>query len=527
MPDHAHHSRHRTTGHGLTGKTRYVAEQAPRAAERVGAGAVVITSLTNAAAAEIGSRVDGLPDGNIGTLHSICLRIGPHKGKPVADGPTQVKRFNRRTGYDVHALRGNDPYDTPVAVREHDLLSELALARSAMVPREQWSPDLQDFAHEWEAFKSENDAIDYLDMIEGAPPEPPGKIMFVDEAQDLSALEVDLLHRWEDRLEHLVLVGDPDQALYTWRGADPEQVFGHYDNRIVLSCSYRVPRQIQQAANRLIERLHEPERWEPTGEEGAVVDRHFPVDGVSRIVRPVLHEVLHERAQGMTTMLMATCSYMLDPFMKVLREDGVPYHNPFAPGVAHFNPLSQDPAKLVALFQRGGTLSYGEVHTLTWQLSDGYFREGGYDWLRSKAQDKDEEGRPADWAALEEAMVPDLVRVLRTGDGRAWAGMFPGGEVTWKSLDYPLRAMHEYRHGTLPSVLIGTIHSFKGAQADSVHVLGEIPPVQLRNHGGAIERLRHSPEHVRQFYVAMTRAEHKLTCWSTWKNSADFGRHHY
>jgi hypothetical protein len=69
-----------------TGKTHFLTQQAARAADKYGPDGIQIVSLTRTAAAEIRSRVEGLPDHNCGTLHSRCLRgLGVKRGELTAD----------------------------------------------------------------------------------------------------------------------------------------------------------------------------------------------------------------------------------------------------------------------------------------------------------------------------------------------------------------------------------------------------------------------------------------------------------
>ena len=99
--------------------------------------------------------------------------------------------------------------------------------------------------------------------------------MFVDEAQDLDLLEMSLIRKWGTQTESLYIVGDPDQAIFTWRGADPTAFTAAeipQENRQVLAQSYRVPVAVHAQAVRWISRVQgrEPVEYRPRDHEGEV-----------------------------------------------------------------------------------------------------------------------------------------------------------------------------------------------------------------------------------------------------------------
>jgi DNA helicase-2/ATP-dependent DNA helicase PcrA len=83
--------------------------------------------------------------------------------------------------------------------------------------------------------------------------------ILIDEFQDISPLDLQLI-RAIARLHRarIVIVGDDDQAIFEWRGAspsyilNPERWFGSSFETFVLEKNYRCPKNIVQAADRLI-----------------------------------------------------------------------------------------------------------------------------------------------------------------------------------------------------------------------------------------------------------------------------------
>jgi DNA helicase-2/ATP-dependent DNA helicase PcrA len=82
--------------------------------------------------------------------------------------------------------------------------------------------------------------------------------LFVDEFQDVNPLQFRLLEAWRgDRLD-LCIVGDPNQAIYAWNGADPTLINKLADRipgteTVTLQSNYRSSPQIVATANRVLE----------------------------------------------------------------------------------------------------------------------------------------------------------------------------------------------------------------------------------------------------------------------------------
>ena len=83
--------------------------------------------------------------------------------------------------------------------------------------------------------------------------------IIVDEFQDISAVEMRLVDILSDQYRNLMIVGDPDQNIYEWRGSDVKLLVEfdkcHEPTRtIILNQNYRSTPQILKCANTLIEK---------------------------------------------------------------------------------------------------------------------------------------------------------------------------------------------------------------------------------------------------------------------------------
>ena len=115
--------------------------------------------------------------------------------------------------------------------------------------------------------------------------------LFVDEFQDVNPLQFALLQAWLGPDSTLVVVGDPDQAIYGWNGADPElldEIHRHLPGTAVvhLRTNFRSTPEILSAAGRILDREPQP-AVRPAGPEPdvRVLDGAQEAVEVARAVR--------------------------------------------------------------------------------------------------------------------------------------------------------------------------------------------------------------------------------------------------
>ena len=84
------------------------------------------------------------------------------------------------------------------------------------------------------------------------------KHVLVDESQDTFPMGVAILERIVPH--NIFVVGDPDQTLYRFAGADPEHNLFRYSNIVKLQTNYRSDTRLVRAANRLIRHNYSEDR---------------------------------------------------------------------------------------------------------------------------------------------------------------------------------------------------------------------------------------------------------------------------
>ena len=84
---------------------------------------------------------------------------------------------------------------------------------------------------------------------------PKFKVIFVDEAQDLSPLQWKMYDLLNSNSDDVYLAGDDDQAIYTWAGADVNRFINEPAKERVLSKSRRIPKKVQELSSIVISRI--------------------------------------------------------------------------------------------------------------------------------------------------------------------------------------------------------------------------------------------------------------------------------
>lgn len=487
-----------------SGKTTTLSKWASQAAEKYGGENVIIGSLTKTAASEIRSRSTDVPRENVGTLHAHAYRSLSEDGYRVI-GPKEAAEFNE----DVPAL-----FQLPITRTDTDdvapaqgssMAAKVDLLRARRIPVKDYPPQAQQFSSLYAAFKDRNHLIDFTDMIEIANHrvDCPAKYIIMDEAQDCSALEFELLQKWADQATGVVIAGDDDQAAYEWRGASVDAFLGFSDKQEVLPRSYRLPVKVKEYVDRWIHKISNRKEkiYDSRDEIGHVA--HLDFNDPGEIVD-------HALRQPGTSMILTTCGYMTLPFVAALKERAEPFCNPYrATGdyASTWNPMASGGERAVTAAD-----SLRAFLTLphTFAMAHRWVKEVSASWLEhgTKAMLKREKDN--------DSLVPvdTLVSLL----GPEGFSALMNKDVSWflkRVKDPKRRSMLAYRsrvyrkHGTkgldpTQDLVIGTIHSVKGGQADNVYVVPDLSGAGREAFGE-----REAPI-IRQFYIGMTRARQSL-----------------
>jgi DNA helicase-2/ATP-dependent DNA helicase PcrA len=283
-----------------TGKTRVITHRvAALLEEGVRPWEILAVTFTNKAAAEMRERIEGLcaarpnlqpemvRDLWVGTFHAICARILRRHGEVLG----LSRRFTIYDTDDQRTLMRNVLKDMKVSkdlATPGVVLSTIDRAKNRGFGRSQLDrlgvedPLRDTVAEAWKAYEERcraADACDFGDLLvltvrllerasEGdgqlADLDPVARLcsrfrhVVVDEYQDTNPVQARLVELLSPRAE-LCVVGDDDQAIYGWRGADVAQILDfpqrHPDTRVIrLEQNYRSTEFILRCADAVIRR---------------------------------------------------------------------------------------------------------------------------------------------------------------------------------------------------------------------------------------------------------------------------------
>ena len=318
--------------------------------------------------------------------------------------------------------------------------------------------------------------------------------LFVDEYQDVNPAQAALLEGWRGTTSDLCVVGDPNQAIYAWNGAEPTfltEFCAREPEATVLHLedNFRSTPQILAVAASVL------------GDEARVLRPHCP-DG--RL--PAVRSHVDERAEAMSVARS----------VRDRRRPGTPWSN--------IAVLARTNAQLVVMEEtlrtagipykvRGGSpfLDRVEVHDAITALRR---RPGAFpdriSWLADTVRE-DVEDTPA--ASERRGNLAELVRLSE--EYLAASGVATvEGFVGW--LDATLRGDTGAR--PIDGVELATFHAAKGLEWPIVFLVGlerGLIPIGHAKTPDAIDEER------RLLYVAITRAEHELHL--SWARERTFG----
>ena len=293
-----------------SGKTRVLTQRIAYLIEEkhVNPWNILAITFTNKAAEEMRERVDSIVGFGaesiwVSTFHSMCVRI--------------LRRYIDRLGYDTNfTIYDTDDsksvmkeickrlnIDTKI-YKERALLSEISSAKDELISPEEYNLNtMGDFSkrrvaeayREYQDTLKKNNALDFDDLIAKTVElfrmnpdvldsyQERFRYISVDEYQDTNTAQFELVRLLSRKYRNLCVVGDDDQSIYKFRGAnirnilDFEKVFP--EAKVVkLEQNYRSTQTILDAANAVIRNntaRKDKRLWTDQGEGEKVHFRRF------------------------------------------------------------------------------------------------------------------------------------------------------------------------------------------------------------------------------------------------------------
>lgn len=348
----------------LAGRIAYLSGE-----RHVPATSILAVTFTTAAAAALRHRLAsilgaGATQVDIATFHALGLRIVRHWGSELG------------FGYRVPAVYGRD--DARAVLREVAAAFGLLLAPEGPAQRSDpwavsaselaraverfrlrcthgggsWDDDefdeelLRPLSAAYEALLHERTAIDYASMLslplhlfDRQPRalrmvQDAYRFVMVDEFQDACHLQYAFVRRLVELHDNLVVVGDPNQSIYKWRGAEPNHLLGFTEafpqaRVVVLNQNYRSTGRLVGLSNAVAAPLsYRPDSWtdNPPGLPARVYSAADEADE-ARFVATEIGRLLRDRQiehPGQAAVLLRT-NAQARVIVLALRGAAIPY----------------------------------------------------------------------------------------------------------------------------------------------------------------------------------------------------------
>ncbi|HEX3541427.1 MAG TPA: ATP-dependent DNA helicase UvrD2 [Acidimicrobiales bacterium] len=506
-----------------SGKTRVLTRRIAYriATERADAGHVLALTFTRRAAGELGARLRalGIRDRlSAGTFHALAYAQLRQYWADRGEAPPQL--LDRKARLLAPLVVGRRDVEG-AALR--DLAAEIEWATARLIAPEGYPaaasaagrqpPAPADavaalFAR-YQAEKKRRRLADFDDLLERCAAVLEGdpgfaavqrwrwRHLFVDEFQDLNPLQYRLLSAWLGDRQDICVVGDPNQAVYGWNGADPSLLTSlparwPGTEVIYLDDNHRCSPQVVAAAARVLGSAdHHPRSSRPDGPPTVV--RAFPTDAGE--AAGVVSELRQAHAAGRPwshlAILMRT-NAQIGAFEAACRAAQVPYR------LAGARPFLDDPIiqSLVTDIGRRRDIPLAAVVADLAELGE-----------RSPVSDSHIPDRPAAARVLA-GLAADYQRLeLRPT---------VEGFVSWLG---PATSRDRLDEG-VSGVTISSFHRAKGLEWPAVWVTGLEDGLVPISHARTAES---ETEERRLLYVALTRAGDELHC--SWAEARHFGDH--
>jgi DNA helicase-2/ATP-dependent DNA helicase PcrA len=511
-----------------SGKTRVLTR---RIAWRVAAGTadprhVLALTFTRRAAGELSSRLHQLGVRDqvaAGTFHSLAYAQLRRRWADRGEHPPAL--LDRKVRLLAPLLPRRTASGSGAWVQPADVASEIEWAKARMITPQRYEeeaaasgrktplplPAVARIYVRYEEDKARRGLVDFDDLLAlcasaiEADPEFAAtqrwrfRHLFVDEFQDVNPAQFRLLEAWRGGRPDLCVVGDPNQAIYAWNGADPSFLTG-FSSRLPgsavvhLDDNYRSSPQVLAVANVVIGGRHRLRAHEPDGPLPTVTS--FPTDreeamGVARAVR---RRHGGGRPWSDTAVLTRTHAQLV-LFEEAMRSTGIPFR---VRGSARF--LSQPEIR--------------EALGLLRRLPPATPMAEAVEDVVAVAREASEATEAAGGESAERAAnLESLARLAREH-----LAAEPGGSVAG-FLSWLVATLRSDEPDTATdAVELATLHAAKGLEWPVVFVAGleqGLVPI------GHAETPEAKAEERRLLYVGLTRARRELHC--SWAEKRTFG----
>ena len=424
---------------------------------------------------------------NFRTLHSYAFnQLGMTKEKMM--GRDDYKEFGEKCGIPIKIAKFSDSDGTFNSDNEYlTIINTAAVKRIDLLEYYDSRQNILDIerntlfllAEELKRFKKEKGLKDFndllLDYIEKESTNS-FKVLFIDEAQDLSLIQWEMVRKLWANAEKTYIAGDDDQAIFKWAGADVDHFIAlkeEVNDIKILDQSYRIPGgPIHELSQRIISQVQNrfDKKYKPREEQG-VLKRYSDITQV-------------DMSEG-NWLVLSSANHFLDDAKDLCELQGWYYQ---------FKGMNSVPLKLLLAlnnwehWRKGELLNHLEIKNI-------------YEYLGSNVLPGFQKGKTLH--SDEKYTMQDCKDKHGLTIDKVWYESFEGLDTITENYIRNMRANGETLNKN-PRITMSTIHGAKGGEADKVLLMQDLT-------NAALETFSYDPDELhRLFYTGATRAKREL-----------------
>src|SRR5208283_3696895 len=316
---------------------------------------------------------------------------------------------------------------------------------------------------------------------------PDTKALFIDEFQDLTRQQYNIVNTWAESMDDVIIAGDPLQSIYPFWGGSPDYLYEWDAEQLILPISYRLPSDIWAAAGDTLRyngRQETPE-IETKKEAGSVRTIDY------RDMEYYLSKH-YEHLKG-TTFHLVRANYQVLPIAHVLAWMGISFHN----NLCGWTDNNVNLLNVLVKIQKWITPTIAELNALV----DNYPVEC-FKGESNKTELKTFIIKAGSMEGFKK-INNGLIDIIRNGD--PIAGLQSGGDLTKKKIRVMLQKNKILDPKDI-TTYIKTIHGAKGLEAETVFL-----------HTGITKRINQSildyerlKDEARVWYVGFSRTSQNM-----------------
>ena len=424
---------------------------------------------------------------NFRTLHSYAFaQLGMTKEKMM--GRDDYKEFGEKCGIPIKMAKFSDSDGTFNSDNEYlTIINTAAVKRIDLLEYYDSRQNILDIerntlfllAEELKRFKKEKGLKDFNDLLEdyiNKESVNSFKVLFIDEAQDLSLLQWEMVRKLWSNADKTYIAGDDDQAIFKWAGADVDHFIAlkeEVNDIKILDQSYRIPGgPIHELSQNIISKVQNrfDKTYKPRTEEG-ILRRYSDITQV-------------DMSEG-NWLVLSSANHFLDDAKDLCELQGWYYQ---------FKGINSVSLKLLLAlnnwehWRKGDQLNHLEIKNI-------------YGYLGSNVMPGFQKGKTLH--ADEKYTLEECKDKHGLITDKVWYESFEGLDTITENYIRNMRANGETLNKN-PRITMSTIHGAKGGEANKVLLMQDIT-------NAALETFSHDPDELhRLFYTGATRAKREL-----------------